>query len=463
MTLIDDLAAIVGAEHIVTDAPTLRRLSADLSHEPFAVAMACVAPANADQVASVVRAATAAGAAVIARGAARSYTRSHTPVSTGSVLADLRRLDSVVVDAENLLVTVQPGCTWERLYLELEPYGLRTPFWGTLSGRRATIGGTLSQNGAFFGSAAHGTAAESVLGLAVVLADGRLLRTGAGAHPQGLAFSRHHGPDLTSLFLADSGALGVKVEATLALLPAPRVATAACFAFDRSEDAVQAMAAIGRLRLASDAFRFDGYYHDLLVKAGFRTFAHLPYSVHVLVEGYDEHDASTRLAAIRGAAGAAREIPADLGLAMIADPFGVTRQMFVHAPRQSHIPVHAYVPLSAALEAARRFDAYIASETGPRRAGLSCWTMALLCGRGILIECSLMVPAWPDDDGRWPEVRAIRRELATVADDQGALHFQLGKYYDYQHLLEEPARDALRAVKRALDPNNGFNPGALGL
>ena len=103
-----------------------------------------------------------------------------------------------------MLVTVEAGCTWAQLYDVLRPMGLRTPLWGTLSGLKATIGGGMSQNGLFWG-AAHGTIATSAIRFEVVLADGRVVRTGSD-------FLRPFGPDLTGLFAADSGAFGIKAH-----------------------------------------------------------------------------------------------------------------------------------------------------------------------------------------------------------------------------------------------------------
>ena len=57
---------------------------------------------------------------------------------------------------------------------------MRTGYWGPLSGVNATIGGALSQNSAFFGSALNGTVADSVLGVTVVLANGEIVTTGSG-------------------------------------------------------------------------------------------------------------------------------------------------------------------------------------------------------------------------------------------------------------------------------------------
>jgi FAD/FMN-containing dehydrogenase len=75
-----------------------------------------------------------------------------------------------------------------------EAHGLRTPFWGTLSGIRATVGGSLSQNALFWGSGQYGTAIDSLLSLEVVLGDGTLVHTGSAAQINSTPFFRHFGP-----------------------------------------------------------------------------------------------------------------------------------------------------------------------------------------------------------------------------------------------------------------------------
>jgi hypothetical protein len=141
-------------------------------------------PVSVDQLCRAVALATGAGHSVLARGGGSSYTAGFVPDRPASMVLDMRSLDRVVaVDAANMRVTVEAGCTWQALLAELEPQGLRTPFWGPLSGAVATVGGSLSQHAILWGSARHGISADSVIGLDIVLADGTLLATGAGAAP----------------------------------------------------------------------------------------------------------------------------------------------------------------------------------------------------------------------------------------------------------------------------------------
>ncbi|NJS14645.1 MAG: FAD-binding oxidoreductase [Sphingopyxis sp.] len=141
-----------------------------------------------------------------------SYTGGYTQTMPGAVLIDTGAMDRILdINEIDMRVTVEAGCSWAKLYDTLKPLGLRTPFWGTLSGLKATVGGGMSQNCLFWGSARHGSGPQSCLAMEVVLADGTILKTGEGV-------ARPYGPDMTGLFLGDTGAMGVKATITLRLI-----------------------------------------------------------------------------------------------------------------------------------------------------------------------------------------------------------------------------------------------------
>ena len=135
--------------------------------------MAVVRPRTTEELAEVVGAVTKAGHPIIARGGGMSYTSGIVPRESGTVIVDTGAMDEVLeINTEDMYVTVQAGCTWQALSEALVGTGYRTPYWGTLSGLHATVGGGMSQNAIFWGSGRYGTAADSVLSLEVVLADG---------------------------------------------------------------------------------------------------------------------------------------------------------------------------------------------------------------------------------------------------------------------------------------------------
>ena len=198
-----ELAEIVGQSHVLTDHESRRFYSTDLSYVPGEVAAVVVQPGNAEELAKCVGIATSAGLDVVPRGGGMSYTHGYQPERASSMLVDMLRMNRILdINTEDMYVTVEAGCTWKMLYQALGEHGVRTPYFGPLSGMYATIGGALSQNSLFLGSGTYNTVAESALGVKVALADGSLLQTGSAAHINGTPFWRHFGPDLTGIFTA---------------------------------------------------------------------------------------------------------------------------------------------------------------------------------------------------------------------------------------------------------------------
>ena len=177
---------------------------------------------------------------------------------TDDIVIDARKLDRVLeINAPDRYITAEAGCTWAKLNEALEGTGLRTPYWGPLSGINATVGGALSQNSAFFGSALHGTVADSVLGVTVVLADGSIVTTGSGGRANTLPFTREGGPDMTGLFLGDNGAFGLKLAATIRLLPLPESQAFLSFGFPTIQAMGEAQVDMARARLVAEAWDED--------------------------------------------------------------------------------------------------------------------------------------------------------------------------------------------------------------
>ena len=154
-------------------------------------------------------------------------------------------MDRIVeINEQDMYVVVEAGCTWAKLHEALKAKGLRTPYWGPMSGFSATVGGALSQGSFFLGSTEYGPVSDSVLGLEVVLADGRVTRTGTWASSEGVAaFMRQYGPDATGLFLNDTGAMGFKTKASLKLIPRRTHQGYGSFAFSDHRSALAAVSA----------------------------------------------------------------------------------------------------------------------------------------------------------------------------------------------------------------------------
>ncbi|MEQ3554308.1 FAD-linked oxidase C-terminal domain-containing protein [Pseudonocardia nematodicida] len=226
----DDAAARAAAR--------LDRSGFDPGSDPDAVVVA----RSVDDVTTVLTHAHATGTPVVVRGAGTGLSGG-TVAGAGSVVLDLSRLDRIVeVSPADELAVVEPGVITADLDAAAAAHGLRyAPDPASLA--ISTIGGNIATNAGGLRCAKYGVTRDSVLGLDVVLADGRRISTGRRT-VKGVA-----GYDLTGLFVGSEGTLGVIVGATLRLRPVPvRTATLAAW-FDDVEAAAAAAAAITAARL----------------------------------------------------------------------------------------------------------------------------------------------------------------------------------------------------------------------
>jgi D-lactate dehydrogenase (cytochrome) len=518
--LIKELTTLLGADHVSTDLETREFYSRDLSFRPYQAAAVVVRPGGLDELSKLVGAATRAGHAVVARGGGMSYTSGYTPERADTVLVDMRRMNRVLeVNREDMYVVVECGCTWKSLFETLQPLGLRTPYWGPLSGMYATVGGALSQNSLFHGSGTQRTVAESVLGLKVVLADGTVLTTGSGAHKTSNAFWRHFGPDVTGLFTADTGAFGIKGVAVLRLLTREQHTAYLSYKFDTLEAMLKAQLRIARLGISSECYGFDPYYNAGFEKQGItfeeglaivgkiarkgglkglagaakvalggkRILKSVPYSLHMTFDGLTETvaaehmDLGADICADEGGTEMVNSIPQ----VFRANPFGGVRTILLGSDGEIWIPVHGFFPLSKAIPAAQATEKFLADnkalmdQWGIKTSYLTCfagsefviepsfyWHDELGAFRLSLIEPEF-AEKWkgiPANEARRKVALGLRDQLRDLFDRQGALHLQIGKYYPYQELMNHEALPrVLNGVKDLLDPNRLVNPGSLGL
>lgn len=483
---LETLREIVGREHVLDSQADRLYYSSDLGFEPLEIAEFVVQPGTVEELAAIVRFAHQSGLAVAARGGGLSYTRGYTPARSDTVLIDMRRLDRVLeVNVSDLYVVVECGCTWETLHNTLRAHGVRGAFWGPASGRYATVGGTLSQNGLYYGSSRHGTLADCTLGLDIVLADGSVLPTGSGARRPGSPFFRYYGPDLTGLFLSDTGALGVKARAVLALVPLPEVTHAVSFAFDELSESIEAMREMARLALAAELFGLEPFHHRVAASQGFPALAQERWTLHAVVDGPDEALVEAALALLRSIGlRHGREITPDYALAARLDPFGAIRALMLGPEGEIVLPTHCIAPFSQAQEIAQATQDLIAAhEAEFEKHGVTTSLLIFATGKDFLLEPNLY---WHDELGRirleriepeyaarWgafaadPQARAValafRRELVALYSRMGAVNIQIGKYYEFESVLDPVAWNSLVAIKGALDPTGVANPGALGL
>jgi len=232
MQSINELIEIVGEKNVRTDEIERLCYSRDLSvHE--AVPEAIVFATTTEEVSKIMSLANKKRIPVTPRGSGTSAVGSAL-AAKGGILLDLSRMNRILeVDKENGYVVVEPGVICNNLNAALAPTHFFPPDPG--SANLASLGGMVSTNASGNRAVKYGTTKHYVLGLEVVLADGRIINTGS------VLGKTSSGYDLTQLFTNAEGTLGVITKVILKILPVPEYIAFAEARFSSTLDAGKAV------------------------------------------------------------------------------------------------------------------------------------------------------------------------------------------------------------------------------
>lgn len=235
---IKQLQASVGADNLLVGESAMLYCK-DWRGRYAGNALAVVLPGDTAQVAEVVALCSANRIAMVPQGGNTSLCGASVPLDGDApqLVINLSRMDRIrEIDATNYTMTVEAGCKLASLYEEAEQADRMFPLGLTAIAPHCEIGGNLSTNAGGVGVLRYGSARDLVLGLEVVLPDGRIWN--------GLRSLRkdNTGYDLKQMFIGAEGTLGIITAAVLKLYPRPRSTATACIAVRDPAAAVELLA-----------------------------------------------------------------------------------------------------------------------------------------------------------------------------------------------------------------------------
>jgi D-lactate dehydrogenase (cytochrome) len=376
----------------------------------------------------------------------------HALALTGGVVVDFREMAAVLeIRPEDRLVRVQPGITREALNRELRTTGLMFP---VDPGANASIGGMAATRASGTTAVRYGTMRENVRGLEVVLAGGRVIRTGTGA-PKSAA-----GYDLTALFVGSEGTLGLMTELTLKLNGQPEAVMTAVAAFPSVAAAVDCVIATTQMGLTPARIEFL----DADTVAACNVYSHLslPPAPQLLVEFHGHPEALAEdvnrfraLAAEFGAEGLDWAEKQEDRSRLWAARHAAYRAILASRPGAKAVVTDVCVPISALALAVEETRADIAAS------GISGPILGHV-GDGNFHAILLVDPTRPEEVAAAKDLaaRMAERSLRLGGTITGEHGVGFGKL-DLMAAEHGQGWQVMGTIKAALDPLNLMNPGKL--
>jgi D-lactate dehydrogenase (cytochrome) len=420
--------------------------SAFAAAPPDAVAF----PRSTEEVAAIARLCHAHGVPMIPYGVGSSV-EGHVLAVRGGVSIDLGQMNEVIaLHAADLDAVVQPGVTRKQLNDALKGTGL---FFPLDPGADASIGGMTATRASGTNAVRYGTMRENVLALTVVLADGTVLKTGTRARKSSAGY------DLTRLFVGSEGTLGIITEVTVRVHPQPEAISAATCRFPNVRKAVEAVIQV--IQLGVPIARCELVDAAAIRAINRHSRAALPEAPMLFFEFHGSP---------AGVAEQARTVEAiaaehgGAGFEWSATPEERTRLWTARhncyfatlglRPNTRVLSTDVCVPIS------RLADCIAATEADCATTGLPI----VLVGHVGDGNFHLGINVDPASHAEMGTAEALNRRLIARAIEMGGTStgehgIGLGKLEFLEAEHGAAAVATMRAVKRALDPQNLMNPG----
>ncbi|HHH89464.1 MAG TPA: FAD-binding protein [Aliiroseovarius sp.] len=447
---LSELSLLLG-DRLSRSKPDLDAHGGSETHFPPAPPVAVAWPESAGEVSQILRICSTHGLPVIAYGAGTAL-EGHTSAIHGGVSLDMSRMNRLLrVDPGDMDADVGPGITREELNTELRHTGL---FFPVDPGANATLGGMASTRASGTTAVRYGTMRDNVLGLEVVLADGRIITTGSRARKSASGY------DLTGLFLGAEGTLGIITRLTLRLAGQPEAISATICAFERMRDAVEAV--IQTIQMGIPMARIEFVDADTARAFNLYSGMEMPEKPHLLLEFHGSERAVAEDAARFG------EIARDFGASGFQaatrteerNALWTMRHKAYYAclalrPGATALVTDICVPISRLAQAVEETRADIAASSIPGpilgHVGDGNFHAILLIEKGNAAELA---------EAKTLAKRMSERALRLGGTITGEHGVGMGKL-DLMAAEHGEAWQVMRQIKQALDPHNILNPGKL--
>lgn len=446
-----DLAALLGTRVTTAAIQREHHSHGESYHAPGLPDIVCF-PRSTGEVSQIMQISARHHVPVIPFGAGTSV-EGHVNAIVGGISVDLREMNRIQrLSVEDCDATVEAGVTRLQLIKALDNTGLT---FFVDPGADATIGGMASTRASGTTAVRYGTMRENVLGLTVVLADGRVIETGGRARKSSAGY------DLTHLFVGSEGTLGILTEITLRLHPWPEAVSVALCSFASVRGAIETV--IEGMQLGTGFARIE-FLDDHQIEAINRYLGmQLPVRPTLLFEWHGmtppEVEERAQLLQSLAAEHGSQDFQWKTDRAEREQLWSARHQAYFASralrPGAEVLSTDVCVPISRLADCITETRDDLAHCSFPT-------TMVGHVGDGNFHVLCVIDPKNPAEleevsqfSGRTVE-RALRME-GTCSGEHGV---GLGKK---KYLADEhgPALELMRTIKRAIDPDNRMNPGKL--